>query len=76
MKNFLKGIILISLLLPVIEGIITLYNQAIEFLCLKIASKSIKIKQRLEQEDIEVKTQAIGFHVPNIGTEYKDNEGE
>ena len=76
MKDFLKGIIFISLFLPLIEGIITLYNQAVEFFCLKIASKSIKIKQELEQEGIQVETQAIGFQVPNVECDEDDDEGE
>ena len=53
MKNFFKGIIFISLFLPIVDGIVSLYNQIVEFLCLKIAAKSYAIKKSIEDEEQE-----------------------
>ena len=75
MKNFFKGIIFISLFLPIVDGIVSLYNQIVEFLCLKIAAKSYAIKKSIEDEEQEqIDSQAIGFHVLNA--EDDDDEGE
>ena len=75
MRQFFEGIIFISLFLPFVDGIVSLYNQLIEFLCLKIAAKSYAIKKAIEEEDQEQSdVQAIGFHVSNA--EEDDDEGE
>ena len=76
MTQFFEGIIFISLFLPILDGIVSLFNQFIEFLCLKIAAKSYAIKKMIESEDQEQnETQAIGFHISNESEE-NDDEGE
>lgn len=78
MKNFFKGIIFISLFLPIVDGIISLYNQLVEFICVKIAAKSYAIKKTIQSEEEQepVETQVIGFQVPNEIYEDDDDEGE
>ena len=75
MKMFFLGIIFISLFMPILDGIISLFNQFVEFLCLKIAQKTYAIKKMLEAENQEVCTQSIGFHVLNEEEE-NDDGGE
>ncbi len=72
MKDFFKGVIFISLLIPLIEGIISLYQQTMEFLCAKIAIKTYEIQKTITNEkEEEIETNAIGFTIQSY-----DDEGE
>jgi len=75
MKNFLYGIFFISIVYPIINGIIVLFSQGIEYLCTCIAVKTAKKQMELPQQEEEepISTQCIGFQVPS--KEYYD-EGE
>ena len=64
MKNFLKGVLFISFLLPVINEIITLISQFNQYLCIIIQSSNQK------------NDSVIGFQIPNILNEEDDEEGE
>lgn len=76
MKNFFKGIIFISLFLPIIDGLISLYSRLIEFLCLKIEKKSYMIKKSIQEDEKPESsdTQVIGFEIPNKECEEEDIE--
>lgn len=71
MKDFLTGVIFISLALPCIEGIVTVFNQGLECICTRIAVKTYELKKTL-QEEPEEETRVIGFQVPS----YDDEEEE
>ncbi len=67
MKNFLKGIFLVALVLPLIDGLTSIFNQAVEYICMKIASKTVEIQKTIAEQasQEEVCTNVVGFQVPN-----------
>ena len=73
MKNFIKGIFFISLLLPILNGIISIYNYIIDFICTHIAYKTFEIQKKITPEE-KIETYAIGFQAPL--NSYDDDEGE
>lgn len=77
MKNFLQGIIFISLLLPMIEGILSLFNQIIKHICTFIAVKTYGLEQSINKEEEETHN-PIGFQPPPIETieNYEEYEGD
>lgn len=74
MKNFLKGVLFISFLLPVINEIITLISQFNQYLCTVIAYWTYQVQQNIQSSDQESNSM-IGFQIPNISNE-DDEEGE
>ena len=76
MKDFFKGVIFISLLIPLIEGIVSLYRQAIEFFCVKIAAKTYEVQQTIATDEDKSETNVIGFTVKSEEVESYDDEGE
>ena len=76
MKDFFKGVIFISLLIPLIEGIVSLYRQAIEFFCIKIAAKTYEVQQTIATDEDKSETNVIGFTVKSEEVESYDDEGE
>lgn len=76
MKDFFRGVIFISLLIPLIEGIVSLYRQAIEFFCIKIAAKTYEVQQTIATDEDKSETNVIGFTVKSEEVESYDDEGE
>ena len=76
MKDFFRGVIFISLLIPLIEGIVSLYRQAIEFFCVKIAAKTYEVQQTIATDEDKSETNVIGFTVKSEEVESYDDEGE
>lgn len=76
MKDFFKGVIFISLLIPLIEGIVSLYRQAIEFFCVKIAAKTYEVQQTIATEENKSETNVIGFTVNSEEIETYGGEGD
>lgn len=74
MKNFLKGVLFISFLLPIINEIITLISQFNQYLCTVIAYWTYQVQQNIQSSDQESNS-VIGFQTPNISNE-DDEEGE
>lgn len=74
MKNFLKGVLFISFLLPIINEIITLISQFNQYLCTVIAYWTYQVQQNIQSSDQESNS-VIGFQIPNISNE-DDEEGE
>lgn len=74
MKNFFKGVLFISFLLPVINEIITLINQFNQYLCTIIAYWTYQLQQNIQSSD-QKNDSVIGFQIPNILNE-DDEEGE
>lgn len=76
MKNFIKGSLFILLAIPLIEGLVNLFQTLIEFLSVRIAAKTYKIQKTLqEEENQEEHTYAIGFRMPD-NEEYDDDDEE
>lgn len=74
MKNFLKGAIFVALALPICEGFISIFNQGVECICMKIAAKTCEIQKEIQQDNEEVHTNAIGFFAPDDEEYYEDEE--
>lgn len=79
MKKFLQGIIFISFIIPILDALLSLFNQYIKYLATSIAVDTYKLEQQIKTEDDEVK-EAIGFRIDNVDVEeedeYDDDEGE
>lgn len=77
MKNFFKGVLFISFLLPVINKIITLISQFNQYLCTIIAYWIYQLQQNIQSSD-QKNDSVIGFQIPNILNEddEDDEEGE
>lgn len=76
MKKFIQGILFISLLLPIIEGILSLFNQIIKYFCTYIAVKTYNLEKSIEEKE-ETSNNPIGFQPPPIIEDYEDeDEGE
>ena len=76
MKKFIQGILFISLLLPIIEGILSLFNQIIKYFCTYIAVKTYNLEKSIEEKE-ETSNNPIGFQSPPIIEDYEDeDEGE
>ena len=74
MKNFFKGVLFISFLLPVINEIITLISQFNQYLRTIIAYWTYQLQQNIQSSD-QKNDSVIGFQIPNILNE-DDEEGE
>lgn len=75
MIYFLFGILFAYLVLPLIENVSTIFTQLTELICMKIASKTFKIKKSLEEEP-EHNSQVIGFQYTPQEEYYYDEEEE
>lgn len=76
MKNFIEGIVFIVIIVPFLEGIVSIINQAIECICTKIAVITYKMKQQIT-EDVPQQTRVIGFQAPeNEIIDYDDDQEE
>lgn len=71
MKNFIKGAVFIAAVLPVIEGLLGLFNQGLEWICTKIAVGTYNLKKDLEEPSTE-STPVIGFTVPSLDEEQEN----
>jgi hypothetical protein len=77
MKDFLKGALFISVFLPIVSGVISLFNQFIEYLCTCIAVKTYEIQKDLVQPEGQEVQNVIGFQIPsNDYYDDDDYEGE
>lgn len=76
MKKFIQGILFISLLLPIMEGILSLFNQIIKHSCTYIAVKTYNLEKSIEEKE-ETSNNPIGFQPPLTIEDYEgENEGE
>jgi len=73
MLYFCLGMLVIMVVEPIIEGLISLYNQSIKHICTIIAVKTYKLENSIEEE-AEVHTNAIGFQVDS--EEYYEDDEE
>lgn len=68
MKNFIKGIFFISLLLPILNGIISIYNYIIDYISAHIIYKTSEIQKKISSintgAEEKMETNAIGFQMP------------
>ena len=77
MKRFIQGILFISLLLPIIEGILSLFNQIIKHFCTYIAVKTYNLEQSIEEKEETTFNNPIGFQSTSIIKDCEDeDEGE
>lgn len=74
MKNFIKGAIFVSLIIPCIECLASIIEQGTQFLCTKMAVKTYELKAKLNEDEVCINTHAIGFHMPD--RQEDDEEGE
>lgn len=65
MVYFIFGIFFITLIMPLVDGMISLYNQYMEYRCTKIAAKTYTIKKEISDDDNEQQVAAIGFQIPS-----------
>lgn len=72
MKDFFKGVLFISLILPIINGISSIFCQFVEYICTKIAVKTAEIQSIEENEN----KNPIGFACINDEDEEDIHEGE
>ena len=72
MQNFIEGIIFIIIIIPFLEGIMSIINQYAEYICTRIAVCTVHLKQTITEEVTE-ETPVIGFH---IDTDDIDNDQE
>lgn len=75
MKNFVKGIVFVLFILPVIDCILQILQQSTNHICTCIAAKTFEVKQALEGEEDGGNSVAIGFQV-NEAEEYYDEDDE
>ena len=79
MKKCLQGSIFSSFMMPILDALLSLFNQYIKYLATSIAVDTYKLEQQIKTEDDEVK-EAIGFRIDSVDVEeedeYDDDEGE
>lgn len=73
MTEFFYGVLFIALGLPLIEGIISLYNQIINHICISISCKTKKKQEQLGSEETQ-STNVIGFQIPDEDYEYDEDD--
>jgi hypothetical protein len=76
MKNFLQGACFIAVILPLIDGLTTLFSYLVQYLstCLAVAAKNKAATCESEAEPYE--TSVIGFQMPDDEEYYEDDEEE
>lgn len=45
MKNFIKGMLFVAAIIPLIDGFLGLFNQILEYVCSKIAVATYNLKK-------------------------------
>ena len=80
MKKFLQGIIFISFIIPILDALLSLFNQYIKYLATSIAVDTYKLEQQIKTEEDDEAKEAIGFRIDSVDVEeedeYDDDEGE
>ena len=77
MKNFFKGFLVALLLIPISDGLISIFNQFVQLVCTRIAVDTVELQHRIPDELLEEsceQTFAIGFQAPSSEEEYYDEE--
>ena len=77
MKNFIKGMLFVAAIIPLIDGFLGLFNQILEYVCSKIAVGIYNLKKGLldENEDEEDESShVVGFALPQIDAEPAEEE--
>lgn len=77
MKNFFKGFLVALLLIPISDGLISIFNQFVQLVCTRIAVDTVELQHRISDELSEEsceQTFAIGFQAPYSKEEYYDEE--
>ena len=73
MTEFFYGVLFIALGLPLIEGIVSLYSQIINHICVSISCKTKKKQEQLGSEETQ-STNVIGFQIPDEDYEYDEDD--
>ncbi len=76
MKNFIKGMLFVAAIIPLIDGFLGLFNQILEYVCSKIAVGTYNLKKGLLDEDDEEdeSSHVVGFALPQIDAEPAEEE--
>ena len=77
MKNFFKGFLIALLLIPISDGLISIFNQFVQLVCTRIAVDTVELQHHIPDELSEEscgQTVAIGFQAPSSEEEYDDEE--
>lgn len=76
MKNFIKGMLFVAAIIPLIDGFLGLFNQILEYVCSKIAVGTYNLKKgRLDEDDEEDESShVVGFALPQIDAEPAEEE--
>ena len=72
MTEFFYGVLFVALGLPLIEGIVSLYSQIINHICVSISCKTKKKQEQLGSEDKP--STKIGFQIPDEDYEYDEDD--
>lgn len=77
MKNFIKGILFIALIIPIIDNVLAIVSQLTKHFCTWIAVKTYDLeKQIAEAEEKPQQTFAMGFQAPSNDKYYDEDEEE
>ena len=50
MKNFIKGMLFVAAIIPLIDGFLSLFNQILEYVCSKIAVATYNLKKIIKKK--------------------------
>ena len=73
---FISGIIFISLIIPLIENIVSILSTITEYVTYIYAAKIFKIKQQLNLDQEEQHKNPIGFQTEAIGFYHSQEQTE
>lgn len=77
MKNFIKGILCIALIIPIIDNVLAIVSQLTKHFCTWIAVKTYDLeKQIAKAEEEPQQTFAIGFQASSNDKYYNEDEEE
>lgn len=79
MQNFFIGIIFISLIIPFIDCIVSIFQQFSTYICTLITLKTYKLQKPLpeqQEEGEKENTYVIGFQAPPANNEEEEWEDE
>ena len=79
MKNFFKGFLVALLLIPISDGLISIFNQFVQLVCTRIAVDTVELQHHIPDELSEEsceQTFAIGFQAPSSEEYYDEEEDE
>lgn len=71
---FILGVLSYMMVLPILEGLVTLLVTAFEIPKGKLSLEIAKLNKELSKEDDENHTYAIGFRAPAKSEEYEEEE--